>query len=73
MAYTSGILDDEDCLVIDHAVAAVGYGSENGIDYWIIRNSWGASWGEEGYLRMIRNKNNQCFIATLAIVAVDSE
>lgn len=73
MSYKSGILDDSECqgAFIDHAVACVGYGSEDGIDYWIVRNSWGTSWGEEGYVRMIRNKNNQCSVATQAFVAVD--
>lgn len=74
MSYTSGILDDDECTFwasIDHAVAAVGYGSENGVDYWIVRNSWGTSWGEDGYVRMSRNKNNQCQIASQAFVAVD--
>lgn len=65
MLYSSGIYDDEDCeKVLDfHNVAVVGYGEENGIDFWIVRNSWGENWGEDGYIRMIRNKNNQCFIA----------
>lgn len=61
MLYSGGIYDDENCeKELDfHAVAVVGYGIENSVDYWIVRNSW----GENGYIRMIRNKNNQCFIA----------
>lgn len=72
MSYSGGILDDNDCneYAINHAVAAVGYGVENGIDYWIVKNSWGSDWGEEGYVRMIRNKRNKCGIASLAIVAI---
>jgi C1A family cysteine protease len=51
--YNSGILDSTACGTnLDHAVAAVGYGSESGQDYYIVRNSWGASWGEEGYVRI---------------------
>lgn len=77
MSYSGGILDDDECLGqfarIDHAVAAVGYGTENGVDFWIIRNSWGTSWGEEGYVRMVRNKGNKCYIATQAFIAIDSE
>lgn len=51
--YKSGIITSEDCGTdLDHAVVAVGYGTENGIDYYIVRNSWGAQWGEQGYLRI---------------------
>ena len=75
MSYTGGILDDDECslFAIDHAVACVGYGSENGVDYWIVRNSWGTTWGEEGYVRMIRNKGNKCAIASQAFIAVSSK
>ena len=64
--YQSGIFTGECGLNLDHGVNAVGYGSENGLDYWIVRNSWGAAWGESGYLRMQRNveaKSGLCGIA----------
>ena len=51
--YKSGILDSPECGVkLDHGVAAVGYGSEDGTDYYIVRNSWGPDWGESGYIRI---------------------
>ena len=39
---------------IDHAVQLVGYGHESGKDYWLVRNSWGDSWGEKGYIKLER-------------------
>lgn len=56
-SYSSGILTDAlKCGTnLDHAVEIVGYGTENGIDYWKVRNSWSTSWGEQGYFRLQRS------------------
>jgi len=52
-SYSGGILDSTSCgTSLDHAVEIIGYGSENGVDYWNVRNSWGSSWGESGYVRI---------------------
>ena len=51
--YKSGVLNNTNCgTTLDHAVAAVGYGVENGTNYWLVRNSWGTSWGEAGYIKI---------------------
>jgi len=62
--YESGIIDIENCSKrTDHAVVVVGYGNEDGQDYWLIRNSWGEDYGDSGYFRMARNKDDMCGIS----------
>ncbi|XP_033150981.1 cathepsin L1-like [Drosophila busckii] len=70
--YKSGVLNDRMCSTsVNHGVVVVGYGSDaNGGDYWLVKNSWGTNWGEKGYIRMSRNRSNQCQIATYGVFTV---
>jgi cathepsin L len=66
--YKKGIYYEPSCSSyrLDHAVLLVGYGSEGGQDYWLVKNSWSTRWGESGYVKIARNKNNHCGVATQA-------
>lgn len=65
--YKSGIYYEPLCsaTITDHTVIAVGFGTDaSGNDYWILRNSWGTTWGMNGYMLLARNKNGHCGVAS---------
>lgn len=71
--YVSGVADPDDCSSdaadLDHAVLLVGWGRQSGKDYWIVKNSWGAAWGEAGYYKL-KAGANKCGIADTVVHAV---
>ena len=55
-SYSSGVITSETCGTnLDHGVLIVGYGTENGVDYWLVKNSWSADWGDQGYVKIGRS------------------
>ncbi|XP_058108608.1 oryzain gamma chain-like [Magnolia sinica] len=67
--YKKGVYTSNTCgsdpMDVNHAVLAVGYGVENGVPYWLVKNSWGGDWGNNGYFKMEMGKN-MCGVATCA-------
>jgi len=57
--YKGGVLDGECGTTLDHGVLAVGYGEEEGKKYWLVKNSWGPEWGEEGYIKILRGQDGE--------------
>jgi C1A family cysteine protease len=64
--YTSGVVTSGCGQSLDHGVLAVGYGTLNGQGYFLVKNSWGASWGDQGYIRISDSSSNVCGILSMA-------
>jgi cathepsin L len=72
--YEQGVYSEKKCSSkeLDHAVLAVGYGVHKGTPYYLVKNSWGSTWGQGGYIMMTRDGSNQCGIATDGILPLVS-
>jgi cathepsin L len=77
MKYAEGVYYDasceSNCKKVNHATLLLGYGTDSatGKDYWLLRNSWGTTWGESGYLKLLRDGSNHCGIACYAMYLKD--
>lgn len=71
LLYSGGIYKGEGCTTnLGHCLAIVGYDSENGVDYWIVKNSYGTDWGENGYIRMLKQSGTGPGICGLTLEAL---
>merc|ERR1711863_64751 len=70
--YSGGVYVSNTCSSsrLNHAVTAVGYGNLDGQDYFTVKNSWGTVWGDQGYILMAANRNNQCGVAATPAYAI---
>jgi len=69
--YGGGIYNAASCeKPVDHGMVVVGYGTLDGQDYWIVKNSWGTSWGLDGYMLLARNAGNKCAVASYSYYPV---
>lgn len=67
--YSGGIFTGSCGNSLTHAVTIVGYGSENGMDYWLVKNSWGENWGDAGYMKIQRNAGVEGGLCGIAMAA----
>jgi len=66
--YAKGVFQGCSSKRINHAVLAVGYGTEGGVPYWLVKNSWGGNWGDKGFIKM-RRGTNECGIEGICVAA----
>ena len=72
-AYKGGIMKRGTCDTdLNHAVLIVGYGTEKDVDYWLVKNSWGKHWGEEGYFRILRDMTKENDLGFCGIQSIPS-
>jgi len=65
-SYSSGIISSASCgTALDHGVLVIGYGTDSGTDYWLLKNSWGADWGEQGFFRILKQTSSDAGICGL--------
>jgi len=69
--YTGGILNSSACgTQLDHAITGIGYGTTNGQNYFIVRNSWGPTWGEQGYINIASQEGGHWYQPALGICGI---